>query len=115
MTYDFRVAASPQRYNGKCKCGRFHTALLQKVDNVKTPTGWHYGYRSDTGETLTSEGINSLGPAVTCDCGRRVPLLPIKGRYNPEINCTAKCLSSKGFQCECSCGGKNHGSGGISH
>lgn len=35
----------------------------------------------------------------------------VTGTYNPEIKCGAKCRSSKGPQCDCSCGGKNHGAG----
>lgn len=116
MTYDFRTASNPARWNGKCKkCGKFHTALLRKSSNVRTPSGWFPGYTSDTGETLTGEGTDSLGPAVTCVCGNRVRLNPVKGRLNPNVACTAKCVNSLGFNCECSCGGKNHGSGGINH
>lgn len=116
MTYDFRIAAKLIRYNGKCKrCGRFHTAMLHKINNVRVPSGWYPGYQSETGEILTGEGTPHVGPAVTCECGNRVMLLPVKGITNPDVPCTAKCVNSKGFNCECSCGGKNHGSGGIGH
>lgn len=33
----------------------------------------------------------------------------VKGTYNPEVKCGSKCRTSKGFNCECSCGGKHHG------
>jgi len=117
-TYDYeRRANAGKRYNGKCKsCSRMHTAVvLRRTENVKVGDEWAYSYLTDQGETLTSAGISSMGPAATCVCGKRVKLMPVKGVYNPDVVCNAKCTASKGFNCECSCGGKNHGSGGISH
>jgi hypothetical protein len=33
---------------------------------------------------------------------------------NPSNHkCDARCLNARGFKCECSCGGKNHGSAGF--
>jgi hypothetical protein len=94
-----------------------HTAvILKRADNVLIDGKWNYAYVTADGETLTSQGFDSaLGPAATCACGKRVKLMPVKGRYNPDVPCNVKCTASKGFNCECSCGGKNHGSGGISH
>lgn len=117
-TYDYdRRASTGKRYNGKCKsCSRAHTAvILKRVNNVTVDGVGAYAYLSEQGETLTSAGISSLDPAVTCACGKRVKLMPVKGRYNPDVACNVKCTASKGFNCECSCGGRNHGSGGISH
>lgn len=34
----------------------------------------------------------------------------IERKANPSNHkCDARCLTAKGFKCECSCGGKNHG------
>lgn len=34
----------------------------------------------------------------------------IERKANPSNHkCDARCLNAKGFKCECSCGGKNHG------
>src|SRR5262245_37596023 len=33
------------------------------------------------------------------------------GTYKADVRCNGKCLHAKGGDCECSCGGKNHGSG----
>jgi hypothetical protein len=50
------------------------------------------------------------GSRVTCwGCGRALKFARIAGKYSPTHECNAKCLASKGPQCECSCGGKNHG------
>lgn len=35
----------------------------------------------------------------------------VSGTYNADIKCGSKCRNSKGPQCDCSCGGANHGSG----
>lgn len=35
----------------------------------------------------------------------------VRGTYNAAIKCGARCLSAKCGDCECSCGGANHGKG----
>lgn len=53
---------------------------------------------------------HSIGVYVLCpDCGARVVLTAVKGRYRPEITCGAKCRNAVGPSCDCSCGGANHG------
>lgn len=42
-------------------------------------------------------------------CGKLMSNKPIKGTYNKDIPCTPKCTAAKGANCECACGGKNHG------
>jgi hypothetical protein len=42
-------------------------------------------------------------------CGEPKWAWPVKGVVSTKHECNAKCLSSTGFACECSCGGKNHG------
>jgi hypothetical protein len=37
----------------------------------------------------------------------------IEYKSNPSLHkCDARCLNATGHNCECSCGGKNHGAGG---
>lgn len=49
-------------------------------------------------------------PTTECPgCGQTVAGAPVKGRFNEEIKCNARCTGATGHQCECSCGGKNHG------
>lgn len=36
---------------------------------------------------------------------------PIRGHYNAARRCDARCMYAKGPDCECSCGGANHGIG----
>lgn len=44
-------------------------------------------------------------------CGLAGGATRVSGTYNPNIKCNAKCTHAKGFSCECSCGGRNHGAG----
>jgi hypothetical protein len=46
-------------------------------------------------------------PEIYC-CGYPMTGKILKGRVN-EHKCGAKCRTSRGHVCECSCGGKNHG------
>jgi len=51
--------------------------------------------------------IGGMGPVVMC-CGSMMNAKLLKG-IATEHKCGAKCRTSKGHVCECSCGGKNHG------
>jgi hypothetical protein len=46
-------------------------------------------------------------PAAVC-CGQEMSAKPLRG-VTTDHKCGAKCTTSKGHVCECSCGGKNHG------
>ena len=56
--------------------------------------------------------LGARAQALTC-CGTYVKAATVKGTRNADIPCGAKCLSSTGHVCECSCGGKNHGAGSV--
>lgn len=51
----------------------------------------------------------SLFDAVHC-C-RYLKVRRIRGVVVPDHKCDARCTGAKGHDCECSCGGKNHGAG----
>lgn len=60
--------------------------------------------------------INKYGREVTVSrdfvlcphCGREMSAKLIKG-IKTDHECDARCMASKGPNCECSCGGANHG------
>jgi hypothetical protein len=57
-------------------------------------------------------GVATGDFAVTCPrCNVARTVTQVRGIYNPKIRCNAKCLEARGFSCECSCGGANHGAG----
>jgi hypothetical protein len=40
-----------------------------------------------------------------------ISFTPINGKYSAQHQCDARCLNALGPNCECSCGGENHGRG----
>lgn len=44
-----------------------------------------------------------------CAPGNHYVIRRIKGHYNPDRACDARCTGAKGATCDCSCGGTNHG------
>lgn len=37
----------------------------------------------------------------------------LRATYNPEKECSAKCINATGPSCSCSCNGENHGGGRL--
>jgi len=69
---------------------------------VRLTNVWHDGHISTKANHFT--GITSDGLRV--QASRRIEF-----KSNPTLHkCDARCTTAKGFKCECSCGGKNHGS-----
>jgi hypothetical protein len=54
-------------------------------------------------------GSFSDGCFVSCPCGKRFRVRPVRGTHNPDKACSARCQSATGPSCECACGGDNHG------
>jgi hypothetical protein len=79
--------STDHRYNGVCKCGQAISTVLSAPE----------------GQARASHWVNC--PA----CGKRPRLVKVKGVYNPDHPCDARCTSAKGSECSCSCGGANHG------
>lgn len=74
-------------------CGKY-----ERIDGVVKVTTGDYGRRQR----------RTYWPYVTC-CGRNVSALnEIKGRVTDQP-CDARCQGAHGPNCDCSCGGKNHG------
>lgn len=93
------------RYTGKCrKCGAFTSAEStgnngQKGEADATRTGgvyfnpWRYwGARCRA-------------------CNAEIGVKPVHGKLSERKKCDARCMHAKGFSCECSCAGENHGAG----
>lgn len=97
-TYDLTT----HRYLGRCSCGRGIQATgYQWMGRFAPPLLQHEG----APVLDTSIGVYAPCP----DCGQKVVLSAVEGRYKPEIACSAKCRNATGPSCDCSCGGANHG------
>lgn len=52
----------------------------------------------------------SFSPWMRCwGCGASFKWAEIRGRFSAAHQCDARCESSVGTKCECSCRGRNHG------
>lgn len=103
-------------YNCKrCKVGkRVEYPLVQKAYE-----GYgRYSYRAyRQGAELTQWGKPTgqfakifAGYDNECpQCKRPMQWHRLEAAHNPEVKCDARCTGARGHQCECSCGGKNHG------
>lgn len=86
-----------------CRCGKrhHHEGIQRIVHRSSTAFMAKSSQRVDFFDTATKE---------RCECGRRLQWKGIKGHKN-STPCSVKCTHSKGFVCDCSCGGANHGRG----
>ncbi len=97
----------PTRYNGKCKCGRFLSILA--TDEWYADFGGSVHFLTGVNGAVYAIG-NAQEPIAHCpDCGKARYVHKVAGVFNNEIKCNAKCEGAHGHDCECQCGGKNHG------
>lgn len=109
----FTTPRCEARFNGKCKgCARKHSVLAQCVGNGVRKVGvvdMPGPLFRVAGREELLVGLFETTLYVTCACGRLVTLGQVFGRFNASKKCNARCTEATGHQCECSCGGKNHG------
>lgn len=59
------------------------------------------------GKPTTYGGDTEMG--ICADCQKMMSFGALKAFVNPDHKCDARCTSARGHNCECSCGGANHG------
>jgi hypothetical protein len=58
---------------------------------------------------VSAKPVDFSGTCPICG-GVHTAQRKVERKSNPSNHkCDARCLNAKGFKCECSCGGKNHG------
>jgi hypothetical protein len=93
-----------RRWIAKCKrCKTFMSTLASNINRADENLGSMF--RDGAGE---SGCFGNLVIRCRC-CGKARLANPVRGILSEKHVCNAKCLSSTGTICECSCGGKNHG------
>jgi len=105
-------AQNPTRYNGRCtRCGQRASILLVELRNTHV-VGQDVAVDDQGREFDFRDGFWVSVPHE-CSGGqvRTLKLERVRGVYNPGRECNAKCMSAIGHDCECRCGGKNHGAG----
>lgn len=95
-----------------CPCGA--TRALDYVSTRRFRGVDKWGCAQYSGARLTRvhpDGVERdiSADVVPCACGRMPAGTEVRGRVTAH-KCDARCLASKGPQCECACGGRNHGS-----
>lgn len=74
----------------KCKCG-----LRARCEGMN--------------DYLAAAYVNHMGSRRCAGCGSMLSINELCGARNNAVPCDARCTGAKGHQCECSCGGENHG------
>lgn len=96
---------------GPCRtCGRVRTSGLyvrQHTGGILTKDSrWHMPESAVYASSTTGSAM------IDCaGCGNPQLAKEVRGTFKASVPCNAKCTTAKGFTCECSCGGKNHGAG----
>ena len=89
------------------RCKKCNTTKRVAYLTTKSSAGYgrfDYTYRrADTG---------AAGPGGEVCCGRSMGFGWLKAFLSPSVKCNARCTHAVGFNCECSCGGENHATGG---
>lgn len=79
-----------------------------EVRNPHTPQQWtHTRWQPLAGRyySVHSEGLHCIFHR------RQLSWKPIDGKYSEKHVCDSRCMNAVGPNCECSCGGANHGAG----
>lgn len=94
------------RFHGKCRCKRTVTALLRE----RVSLGQRDGCSIVKSDPVNLDALDTEATVVACpECAATVRLQRLKGKLNAEHLCDARCTNAKGSNCECECGGANHG------
>jgi hypothetical protein len=99
------------RFDGSVAAGETDLRAIGKVIGSAVRV---WCFRDEHGRALYSDlperQLHELW--VPCrGCGRLRTAKIVRGVYNPNKKCNAKCIFAMGHNCECACGGKNHGKG----
>ena len=93
----------------KCRAGACVRNAVQCLATYQDRNG--NTHRDDVAVADGAVLVGSIkgGFLLPCECGARINVARVAGKVSHHV-CNAKCMSSTGPACECSCGGKNHGS-----
>lgn len=88
------------RWLGRCKDCK--TLVRKEYADGEAPLGWYIAHQQ-------------LIPCPNCRNSsggpRYVAARMVVGRMAEQVSCGARCTNAVGPNCDCSCAGKNHGSG----
>jgi len=100
------------RFIGKCGACKQHSARdYSEFQAITIGTGMFKRQGKQYGRQIGAFWVPAVQDHACPRCnaprwgGRRVQ------GFTTDHVCDARCTEAKGFQCECACGGKNHGQG----
>lgn len=104
-----RVSRYSFTFIGKCKACQRGQRSIATLDAEQDPRR-----RADRWTLADGRiGASTMGCVgaiwIDCACGKRVRLVMLSGKMNPQKTCNGRCLAATSGACECSCGGANHG------
>jgi hypothetical protein len=101
----------PVQLLGRSRCHRIARRVeAYKVRRTSGPAD--NGFEIDGEFRRAIAGCHADGTAIPCPaegCTRWIVLKPVRGTFNPDKACNARCMGATGPSCECACGGANHG------
>lgn len=103
-------------YNCKrCKTGKrveypleMRKGHFSRIDSNGTAQPASVWIQSCGGGRLTVYG-GDVEFGICSGCNRMMTFGVLKAFLRPDHKCDARCTSARGHNCECSCGGVNHG------
>lgn len=101
IEWEHTKTTTEAREIGKCTTCKKVASRLVVVTTSKT-------FRSDRISAVGSSTVRVPSGPSACACGGLVYYMAVAGIKTAK-KCDARCMSSKGHNCECSCGGLNHG------
>lgn len=97
----YTTTAQTKQIRYSFRCPRCKT--VQATDYTQQQGGFYTTWRTLDGK---DQFFQDDLPCTTC--GRERHANPVKGRPSNK-KCDARCTGATGHNCECQCGGKNHG------
>jgi hypothetical protein len=85
-------------------CARYQTVLAARIaDQTRKRAACTYEWAKNPAEIERSERYQLRALYFQFEA--------VKGHVNENIPCDGRCYNAKGHNCECQCGGHNHGAG----
>lgn len=115
-TLNQNSGAEAFRYNTAkaCSCGKKTSVLATAVKAEWKLGGVRRNVFALDGGRLAHNHVIGSDEALIIECrgcGALRVAKKVYGVFKADKGCDGRCMSATGHNCECSCGGKNHGAG----
>lgn len=94
-------------YIGKCKSRGCKSAMRASHPEVQQIT--HAEYTAGDFDPARAFSVHGVNVLARCAEHGNYLLRYLRGRLRDDVTCDARCTGATGPNCDCSCGGANHG------